>query len=689
MTRNTHLPVRRGDVLELPAPVTQPAPGEPGRTGKGRTAKAALFIGAGLALLSAFIPLSAQEAEAATLYVSGGGGGQGSGGGSSGNGGGYAGAGEGYIGGGAYVGVDGNGTSNAPNGSTWNTSGGKDPALGSGATAGDGETISPGTGGHGGDAAFSAGSFSGYDVRVESGHSGTGTGPGTGGNANFRVTDTLSGGLNYTFIKNGGALSVDIGTLNATNGNVAFTVDNTAAANVRIGTLELGDGRTFTLIRDNSGDVTINAYTVRGEAAFTGDLNAAGKAMNFYIPATMGNGETMLTVDGAADITGAAVNVGIDGASSLLQVGDQVVLIDAGTLTGNQANNAANGQGMQGVTLRYLFDLTTAGDQLLATVSGIGPQVNEQTKALSEGFLAGLILANQGADLVAGQGMRQAVNAGGNGLGAFGALAGGWSRYNTGSHVDMSSITLLTGLAYGVDTAPGRLTLGAFFEFGNGSYDTYNSFSTAASVNGDGDAYYLGGGVLGRMDFANTGPGRFYAEGSARIGSLRDDYNGGDLRDAMGRSANYDSSSLYYGLHLGTGYLWNVNEKASLDLYAKYFWTRLEGDSVTLSTDDPVRFKDADSHRLRGGARFSYAVNEWVSPYVGAAYEHEFDGKARATTNGFSIDAPDIKGGTGIGEVGLTLKPSQALPLSFDLGLQGYVGKREGVTGSLQVKFEF
>jgi hypothetical protein len=44
---------------------------------------------------------------------------------------------------------------------------------------------------------------------------------------------------------------------------------------------------------------------------------------------------------------------------------------------------------------------------------------------------------------------------------------------------------------------------------------------------------------------------------------------------------------------------------------------------------------------------------------------------------------------TGIGELGMTLKPSKKLPLSFDVGVQGYVGKREGATGSLQVRFDF
>jgi hypothetical protein len=74
---------------------------------------------------------------------------------------------------------------------------------------------------------------------------------------------------------------------------------------------------------------------------------------------------------------------------------------------------------------------------------------------------------------------------------------------------------------------------------------------------------------------------------------------------------------------------------------------------------------------------------------IGAVYEHEFDGKARATTNGFAIDAPSLCGDTGIGELGLSLKPSKDLPLSFDLGVQGYVGQREGVTGSLQARLEF
>ncbi|MDR2800420.1 MAG: autotransporter outer membrane beta-barrel domain-containing protein, partial [Desulfovibrio sp.] len=229
-----------------------------------------------------------------------------------------------------------------------------------------------------------------------------------------------------------------------------------------------------------------------------------------------------------------------------------------------------------------------------------------------------------------------------------------------------------------------------FFEYGNGSYGTYNSFSNAASVHGDGDMYYLGGGILGRMEFTDTGPGHFYVEASGRMGKAYNEYDSSDLRDSRtGVRANYDSSSMYYGLHFGTGYVWKMTEHASLDLCGKYFWTRQQGDKVTLANGDPVRFKDVDSQRLRLGGRFSYAINERVTPYIGASHEHEFDGKARASTYGYAIDSPSLRGDTGIGEFGLTLTPSANLPLSFDLGAQAYTGKREGVTGSLQAKLEF
>ena len=507
----------------------------------------------------------------------------------------------------------------------------------------------------------------------------------TSNNNEVIVTDSA-----VTYSVYGGSVVYDSARSFVSNGNRITLSGNTSVGGGVYGGALLHDtnnyngstGNTLNIVNPGSGGITVSG----GVKYF--------QHYNFYLPSSMTAGGTMLRVGGTACVNGATVNVGIDGASSPLRAGDTVTLIDAGTLDGTPANSTADGQGMQGVTLRYQFDISTAANRLLATVSG-APAVNEQTKALSEGYLSGMALVNQGADLIAGQGMDSAVKAArsgserGYGLATFGALSGGSLRYNTGSHVDVRSLSLLTGLSFGAELAPGRMTLGAFFEYGNGSYDTYNSFSNAASVHGDGNMYHIGGGVLGRMDFADTGPGHFYAEASGRMGNAHNEYDSSDLRDARGRKADYDSSFAYYGLHFGTGYVWNINDRASLDLYGKYFWTRQEGDSLRLSTGDPVRFKASDSNRLRFGSRFGYAVNEYLSPYIGAAWEHEFDGKARATTNGHDIDAPSLRGDTGMGELGLTLTPSSSLPLVFDLGVQGYVGKREGVTGSLQVRFDF
>ena len=546
-----------------------------------------------------------------------------------------------------------------------------------------------------------------------------------------------------------------------------------------------------------------DAFTGNTLNLYAANLTVAGlqnfENLHFYVPGASAHGDTILTVTGTADLTGSGgrsstVNVGIDGASSPLQAGEHIVLIDAGRLITNSGLNTT-AHGMQGVTLLYDFDLHTQGDHyLVATVTkapeddsgggfrptppkpggteepgnggggtdpggtdpggtgsggtdpggngsggtdpggtgsggtgsggtdpggngsggngsggtdpggngsggngsgGSGPaRVNPQAESLSEGFLAGIGLLNQGADLMAGAGMRTAVNAarlptGGYGLGIFGTLSGGQSRYNTGSYADVSGISLMTGVSKRINARPGNLTLGAFFEYGDGSYDTYNSFSDAAAVRGNGDIYHLGGGILGRMDFNDNGPGAFYMEGGLRAGGVHNDYKSGDLRDSLDRAAAYDSSSAYYGAYAGLGYIWNLTDKAALDLYGKYFWTRQEGDTVRLSTGDPVTFDNVNSHRTRLGARFSYAVNESVSPYVGAAYEHEFDGKARATTNGYAIKAPSLRGGAGIGELGLTLKPSKDLPLSIDLGAQGYVGTRQGVSGTLHLRYEF
>lgn len=588
---------------------------------------------------------------------------------------------------------------------------------------GAGTLILSGTNTYSGGTTISAGTLSiGSDTNIGSGTNTIGN-KGTlllSGNGTYTNDWTLSGAgsaiatdnnntLSGVLSGNGGLTKTGAGTLTLSGTNTY-----TGMTTVRSGTLALGSELTSNQLTLYGGTVfdrgshnhsldngILSVNGVNGQSAmYKGDLSARNATLNFISP--VHPTQPLLRVTGDTDVSGSACNVGLAGGTSLAS-GSTLTLLEVDPDKTLTANNLQRGNGIVqiGSTVAHDINADVNLDPTTRRLNALTAQVSpgratDQSKALPEGFLGGLALNLQGADLVAGRGMDSAVRASSgtddaerHGFAGFGALSGGSLRYNTGSHLDMNSLSLLTGLAWGIDLAPGRLTLGAFFEYGNGSYDTHNSFTNAASVDGDGNAYYLGGGILARMDFVNTGPGRFYAEASGRAGKTHNEYDSSDLRDAAGRKADYDSSSPYYGLHFGTGYVWNINDAATLDLYGKYFWTRQQGDSVGLSTGEHLSFDDINSSRLRFGGRFAYILNEHVAPYIGAAWEHEFDGKARATTNGFDIDAPNLHGNTGIGELGISLTPSADLPLTVDLGVQGYTGKREGVTGSLMVKWEF
>ncbi len=262
-------------------------------------------------------------------------------------------------------------------------------------------------------------------------------------------------------------------------------------------------------------------------------------------------------------------------------------------------------------------------------------------------------------------------------------------RHQTGSSINMSAVSLLAGLGAGIDTAAGHLSAGAFFEYGKGSYTTHNSFSNYSDVDGDGNAWYMGGGILARMDFVKTGPGHFYAEGSAHMGTIHNEFDSNDLRDAAGNVARFDMDSPYYSLHGGLGFVWNMAEGHDFDVYGRYIWTRVQGTDDTLTTKDKFEYDDIDSSRIRLGVRYSYNGSERFRPYIGAAFEHEFAGSCDSRTFGYRVAAPSFEGSSGMGELGLMMKPTEDLPLSVSLGVQGYIGQKQGVSGSCNVMYEF
>ena len=432
----------------------------------------------------------------------------------------------------------------------------------------------------------------------------------------------------------------------------------------------------------------------------------------FILPEKTTAGTTVLTLTDAkgTDISNSSVGVAVAGGKPLLRKGDSV------TLLANEHGLKAEGMtqqrlsGQQGVFVVYDFDLKTTDTSLMATVTDsvqprgreggpsgdTGARLAPQAKAPLEGVLANVALGNIGADLVAGQGIDQARSAAvargegpAWGIAPFAAVTGTRSRYQTGSHVDLSGVAFMTGFAKRVETSMMDILAGVFFEAGFARMDTHNSFSSGPSVDGDGRSSYYGGGLLARLDLKEDLLKGLYLEGSFRYGRLNSQWQSDDLHDAVsGRKAEYDLSTPYYGLHAGLGYVWELTESLSLDVYGKYFWTHTEGQSTHI-VDDPWSFDGVDSQRLRLGARLGHEFCRQVTGYAGAAWEHEFNGKARATTYGLEAPAPSLKGDSGLLEAGLTLTPVEGSGLSLDFGVQEHTGVRQGVSGTALVRYEF
>ena len=116
------------------------------------------------------------------------------------------------------------------------------------------------------------------------------------------------------------------------------------------------------------------------------------------------------------------------------------------------------------------------------------------------------------------------------------------------------------------------------------------------------------------------------------------------------------------------------------------------GSGATSNYGDKVSFASADSFRSRTGARYNYVFdlgpNGTLKPFLGVAYEHEFNGDAGVKVAGRRTDRKSsIGGGTAIGEVGASWQATDKF--SLELAVQGNAFTRQGGSGSLQLKWEF
>ncbi|MCQ2574999.1 MAG: autotransporter outer membrane beta-barrel domain-containing protein [Alphaproteobacteria bacterium] len=302
-------------------------------------------------------------------------------------------------------------------------------------------------------------------------------------------------------------------------------------------------------------------------------------------------------------------------------------------------------------------------------------------KILAEGQLSSINVINQTADLIATSGLKAAIAvsefAHGNWM-SFGSASVSSSRYNTSSYINTLGSAMMVGLAknFGRD-----VMLGVYLEGGYGHYKTHNDIMEMHNLTGVGNTTNYGIGMLARYDYPCIKG--LYAEGSVHGGYM---HNFWDLENYG--EAGYKNHGVYVGTHVGLGYENVIAKTVGFDIYGKYFYNHQTGKDTEID-GRTIKFENVNSHRTRFGARFDLRVVDALRPYIGAAWEQEYDATARASVADYSIDAPTAKGATGVFEVGVATNRDQASKWDIDGTFQAFTGKRQGIGGMIRAHYAF
>ena len=550
------------------------------------------------------------------------------------------------------------------------------------------------------------------------------------------VLDHLYGGYTALGSATGNVITVKGGTVNAEM--VGGYDDGTATYN----TVTLYDSARFTgsdIYGGKNGGSSTDVFT-RNTFNVYGQIDAASlqnfQNLNFYDvaedkasvdlsrSAVIGDGKSSMTNvfignlrNQEGDIAEEYVLIHTPTASSsytgtnLYVNGDTVVTIGpdgsyvpySGTVANDGTmDNATGSTGMtksQTLTKGFLtFEVDyfiKNGQDLIARWKKDAPvDINPETEEFTASRQASAALMDEGADFVAGEGIDRALQASqclpGEPCGAkaFVAVNGGYSTYKAGTTFDMSYGNMLAGIARQCKIGPVGYLAGVFFETGLSRFHSEYEPDDSRSIDSEGHDYYYGAGALAKVFLNRDLLKGLYAEGSIRYGLMMGDWQSHDIQ-SDGQTADWDGRAPYLTAHGGLGYMWDVTDNVTADVYAKYFWGHLWGDDGTICGQQ-FEFDDIYSSRVRTGARLNFKKDETFSWYLGGAWEHQFDSKSRGTIYGYDVPSTDLRGNTAIAEAGVFFKPAADSDFSFMLGTTGYFGeKREGVTGHLQVRYEF
>ena len=432
--------------------------------------------------------------------------------------------------------------------------------------------------------------------------------------------------------------------------------------------------------------------------------------LNFFITKDLIANDTMLKVTDTALINNAEIKAGVE-LGTKLNENDKINLITAGALKAENITTGTLTDGLINIDKGIKVAIGPDGNKLVGVINGTTPPggggttppggggttppggggttpgagslyADADAKSPVETQSAALTMLNLGHDLLTTASYENAALAvDGEEEGSvnpFITMSANNQKLDTGSHVDLKAWNMNLGFAKKINNNSGKLIIVPVIEYGRGSYDSYLDNGT----HGDGDAHFWGAGLMAKQ----LNDDGLYYEGSLRAGRMSTDY-----QSAVAGGIKYDSDATYYAAHLGMGKVVQLNDKDTIDYYGKLFYTRQQGDKVTVGTGATYDFDATTSLRTRLGARYTHQLSEKNAFYAGLAWQHEFDGESNAivatTLGSASAPAPSMKGDTGIMELGWRVNNSDKFELG--LGVNSSVGKQKGVGFNLSLNFSF
>ena len=523
-----------------------------------------------------------------------------------------------------------------------------------------------------------------------------------GGTGNI-VNVVKAGIVNYGSIDAGEGNTMNIGSLITVGKDNDYKL---SAGTINVNGSSMGAGNVVLSanhININGDNVTVGKVTASSTGTASRSVNSTGGNVditgnNFTANEVDANGGKISVLGSGAKVEGVKANtlsIGANGSLTTKNLDDITKVVIDGAANSN-ALVTTDGKSFSNSKIELVNSTDTTSSKLLVqkstpiigtngvTISKSNIGTQERSKSVVETQIASLAGVITSADLLSNAGFSNASQAvqqsnaeGGSAreMVPYAAVGYGNMRQESGSHVDVQGSAFNIGFAKEVKNGSGKLLFGPMIEYGRGSYESYLDDGTK----GDGNTQNFGLGVMARQ---NNDNGTYY-EGSLRYGKLTSNYNSGDL----GADYDYDTDANYWGAHLGLGKVFQLNDKNSIDTYCKFFYTN-QGSSSANILGSNVEFDAVKSKRSSLGFRFNHATSDVRSIYAGLAWQHEFDGSACATVDGFSTPSPSIKGNSMMVELGVNVAPKSS-PVSFDLGVSGWAGKQKGYSLNANMLWSF